>query len=120
MRGRTFTLQCLSWNAGGLSSDVFQEFVAWVEAQGRFHALIVQETHWKDSSEFLSGNWMCVHNAAASADQSPDRFAGVLVMLSRAHFKDPAVHAVVDGRLRATSLLHVEITTRTLGPAIRT
>ena len=32
---RTFTLQCLSWNAGGLTSDVFQEFVAWVEAQGR-------------------------------------------------------------------------------------
>ena len=97
--GRTFTLQCLSWNAGGLSSDVFQEFVAWVEAQGRFHALIVQETHWKDSSEFLSGNWMCVHSAAASSDQSQDRFAGVLVMLSRAHFKDPAVHEVVNGRL---------------------
>ena len=50
-------------------------------------------------NEFLSGNWVCVHSAPASSHQLPDRFAGVLVTLSRAHFKNPAAHEIVGGRL---------------------
>ena len=95
--GRTFLLRCLSWNAGGLTAGIFQEYMAWIEAQGHYHVCVIQETHWADSSEFLSGKWACVHSAPPAAHRSDDMYAGVLVLVSRTHFQDPAVHEVVVG-----------------------
>ena len=107
---RTFLLRCLSWNAGGLTAGVFQEYMAWIEAQGHYHVCVIQETHWDDSSEFLSGKWACVHSAPPASHRSADRYAGVLVLVSRTHFQDPAVHEVVGGRL-----VHVRATLKHSG-----
>eukprot|EP00439_Symbiodinium_sp_Y106_P072399 s2427_g13.t1 len=47
---------------------------------------------------------MCIHSASAP-DAAYDRYAGVMVMLSKQHFQDPAVHEIHKGRV-----LHVRAT----------
>ncbi|CAE7877426.1 unnamed protein product [Symbiodinium necroappetens] len=69
------------------------------QVQNKYQVCVVQETHWSASSEYLSGKWLCIHSAPAPADAAADRYAGLLVMLSRAHFQDPAVHEVIGGRV---------------------
>ena len=48
-------LQVLSWNASGLSSAMFQEFIAWCDMHADLDAIIIQETHWSDTSDFNTG-----------------------------------------------------------------
>ncbi|CAE7894335.1 Pol [Symbiodinium microadriaticum] len=93
------TLHCLSWNAGGLNAGVYQELVAWLEIQNKYQVCVVQETHWPASSEFYSGRWFCIQSAPPPDDVATDRYAGILVMLSRAYFQDPAVHEVIGGHV---------------------
>ncbi|CAE7187361.1 unnamed protein product [Symbiodinium necroappetens] len=69
------------------------------QVHNKYQVCVVQETHWSASSEYYSGKWLCIHSAPAPADAATDRYAGLLVMLSRAHFQDPAVHEVIGGRV---------------------
>ncbi|CAE7273824.1 LINE-1 reverse transcriptase-like [Symbiodinium microadriaticum] len=92
-------LHCISWNAGGLNAGLYQELIAWLEVQNKYQVCVVQETHWSASSEYFSGKWVCVHSAPAPADATTDRYAGLLILLSRAYFQDPAVHEVIGGRV---------------------
>ena len=91
-------VRSLSWNAGGLTSAVYQEFMAWLETQGTYQIAVLQETHWPSSCDYVSGGWFCIHSAG-DPQQSHDRYAGLLVMLSKHHFKDPVVHEVQPGRV---------------------
>ena len=101
---------CLSWNAGGLSSAVYQEFMAWLEGQSKFQIIMLQETHWPQSSDYTSGHWMCVHSASDPAE-AHDSYAGVMIMLSKKHFRDPAVHEIHRGRVLHVRATHVTTNT---------
>ena len=103
-KARYPSVQCFSWNAGGLSSAVYQELVSWLDVQGTFQIAVLQESHWPHCSDYTSGNWMCIHSAS-DPDAAYDRYAGVMVMLSKQHFQDPAVHEIHKGRV-----LHVRAT----------
>ena len=58
-------IRSFSWNTGGLSAPSFQELVAWLDLEDRFEVVILQETHWRDSTDFKSGMvlhpflWLC-------------------------------------------------------------
>ena len=104
-----FKLQVLSWNASGLSSSVYQEFMAWLAQQDHYHAVIVQETHWSSESDYTSGPWLCMHSSGLGATPA-DRSSGVLILLSRRHFADAAVCEPVPGRV-----LQVQVTVKHSG-----
>ena len=93
-----FKLQVLSWNASGLSSSVYQEFMAWLAQQDHYHVVIVQETHWSSESDYTSGPWLCMHSSGLGATPA-DRSSGVLILLSRQHFVDAALREPVPGRV---------------------
>ena len=97
---------CLSWNAGGLSSAVYQEFMAWLDGQSKYQLIMLQETHWPQSSDYTSGHWMCIHSASDPAE-AHDSYAGVMIMLSKKHFRDPAVHEIHKGRVLHVRATHV-------------
>ncbi|CAE7773374.1 LINE-1 retrotransposable element ORF2 protein [Symbiodinium microadriaticum] len=61
-------VMCLNWNAGGLSSAVYQELIAWLDEQHKYQVILLQETHWPQSSDFTSGNWLCIHSASDPAE----------------------------------------------------
>ncbi|CAE7892707.1 unnamed protein product, partial [Symbiodinium necroappetens] len=69
------------------------------QVQNKYQVCVVQETHWSASSEYFSGKWVCVHSAPAPTETTTDRYAGLLILLSRAYFQDPAVHEVIGGRV---------------------
>ena len=70
----------LTWNCGGLNALRYRELVEWLQ-QLRQHTPVdivcIQETRWKDCSEFSSEDWNCVHSGAGAAH------AGVLFMIHR-------------------------------------
>ena len=99
-------VMCLNWNAGGLSSAVYQELIAWLDEQHKYQVILLQETHWPQSSDFTSGNWLCIHSASDPAE-AHDRYAGVMVMLSKRHFRDPAVHEIHKGRILHVRATHI-------------
>ena len=103
-QARITPVHCLSWNAGGLSSPIYQELLAWLDLQDKFRVVVIQETHWPDSCDFHSGGWFCIHSAGNPSNPF-ERYAGLLVLLSKKYFQDPAVHEVLPGRL-----LHVHAT----------
>ena len=92
-------LQMLSWNAGGLSSGLYQEFLAWVDFQNRFQLLVVQESHWSQTQDYQSGAWLCVHSSGQERQEGRDRSSGILVLLSRRHFMDLCLIEHIPGRL---------------------
>ncbi|CAE7840054.1 pol [Symbiodinium sp. CCMP2592] len=92
------SLNLLSWNAGGLSSHVYQELLAWIDQQNCYQIIIIQESHWTCESDFTSGPWLCMHSSGYACSP-PDRSSGILVMLSKKYFEDPAVHEPIPGRV---------------------
>ena len=91
-------LHVLCWNAGGLSTGLLDELLAWLALPQQQHigAVLLQETHWQHQSEWSSGGWTCIH----SGDPS-HKYAGVMCMLSHKFFQPQQVryHGQVDGRL---------------------
>ena len=96
-QARITPVHCLSWNAGGLSSPIYQELLAWLDLQDKFRVVVIQETHWPDSCDFHSGGWFCILSAGNPSNPF-ERYAGLLVLLSKKYFQDPAVHEVLPGQ----------------------
>ena len=46
-------IHVMSWNAGGLSSDRYQQLLLWLQGPGKhLHIVAVQETHWRHDATF--------------------------------------------------------------------
>ena len=93
----------LSWNAGGLTSAVWEELMARMRTEEYKHVsvILLQETHWRGSSQFETAEWVVVGTGTTG-----DRAAGVAVLVRRALAPASLIrfHEVVPGRL-----LHVRI-----------
>ena len=59
----------MSWNAGHLGQQQWGELKTWLAADADRHCdvLVLQETHWKESSEFRVSRWYCVSSASTPA-----------------------------------------------------
>ena len=99
--GRRLTphLQILSWNASGLSSAMFQEFMAWCDTSTDLDAIIIQETHWHDTSDFYTGPWLAMHTSGRHTTEEHGRCSGILFLLHRRRFQDPRLLDILPGRL---------------------
>ena len=100
-RGRRLTphLQVFSWNASGLSSAMFQELMAWCEVQADLDAIIIQETHWHETSDFCTGQWLAMHTSGRHMSHEHGRCSGILFLLHRRRLQDPRIVDIVPGRL---------------------
>ena len=94
-------LQCITWNAGGLTATSWQALQLWLSAL-HVDIVAVQETHWSFEGVFNIPGWVCVHSG--KTDQ--DRFAGVMLMISdaRASAQDVRYRSLIAGRV-----LHVRV-----------
>ena len=99
-------IRSFSWNTGGLSAPSFQELVAWLDLEDRFEVVILQETHWRDSTDFKSGRWFCIHSSGYASDLSFDRYGGILIMLNSRVFEEPSVQEIYPGRLLHVRAVH--------------
>ena len=63
-------VRVMSWNAGHVGQQQWGELKTWLASDAKHYCdvLIMQETHWKSSSEFTVSGWYCI----SSASQEPD------------------------------------------------
>ena len=56
----------LCWNVGGFSNAVFDELCSWLDKPDnrRYKVVMLQETHWTFSSEWVSGRWSVLHSGS--------------------------------------------------------
>ena len=90
----TDRLKVLSWNCGRLTSPLYAELLTWAMDQ-QADVLAVQETHWHEDSEYVSGQWVVVGSGAK------DKSSGCLLLLSTKRFQQQfvRVRSVVPGRV---------------------
>ena len=71
-------LFAFTWNTGGLSTGMLDEFLVWLDEPEQSHISIVmlQETHWGHDAEWSSPRWHFVHSGDPET-----RYAGVLCMV---------------------------------------
>ena len=69
----------MSWNAGHLGQQQWGKLKTWLAAEAEQYCdvLVLQETHWKESSEFR------VSGGTASLRPRPQNKAGSLRLLTR-------------------------------------
>ena len=98
----------LSWNAGGLTMEKYQELKHWLNTNeaASFHLICIQETQWSSDSEYEFGNWSVIHSGSGS------RSGGLLCIIHRSLAAPAQIksQAPIPGRL-----LHIRLTTE---PAI--
>ena len=92
----------ISYNAGGLTSNVLDELYTWLD-QERPAIACVQETHWHEAREYTVGGWSVISSGVT------ERNAGVVTVVSTAFAKPEDVRhrTLVDGRI-----LHARIECR--------
>ena len=62
----------LCWNAGGLSSSLYQELIAWCDLQSSLELVVVQETHWDPPVTIpLVNGWPYTRQAVHSPKPTP-------------------------------------------------
>ena len=104
-----FRFRVFAWNAGGLSAAMTQELMAWCdtrEATEKYDVIIISETHWRQVDDYRSGQWLCIHSTGHKEGAEPDRYAGILCMLSCKCFAEPRVKEHVQGRLLQVTATH--------------
>ena len=69
-------LSIFSWNCGGLSQADWDHFQQWLTMQ-TLDIVMLQETHWPFSSEWLQSHFFCMHSGAGP------RQAGLMTMVSK-------------------------------------
>lgn len=69
-------LSIFSWNCGGLTQAAWDHFQQWLTMQS-LDIVLLQETHWQFSSEWLQTHFFCIHSGAGS------RQAGLMTMISK-------------------------------------
>ena len=92
-------LHVLSWNASGLSSALFQEFMAWCDLQSQLDIVVIQETHWHATGDFCTGPWLAMHTSGRDDPAGFGRCSGILFLLRRHKFQDPRILELLPGRL---------------------
>ena len=96
-------IRYLSWNAGALTTAVWEELLSLLETEpfSEVKLVVVQETHWRGSWQFSKSGWHVV-----SSGSHKEQGAGVLVMVhgSLCKAKDIRFNEILPGRL-----LHVRI-----------
>ena len=104
-QGRNLISHCSFWNTGGLSSGML---LAWCDTQSSHDAIILIETHWRATPDYISGKWHCIHTSGYSDSEQPDRYPGILCMLSSKTFATPSVREIVPGRLLQVQAPHLQ------------
>ena len=99
-------VRILTINVGGMTSATWNEVQAWLHMQvpNQYDIVAVQETHWKQSSDFSSGPWHVVSSGCVEGDKC----AGVLVMTHR-RLGSPQhkLHReILRGRVQHARILH--------------
>ena len=69
------SFRMVSWNCGGLSSLAFESLKDWLGTPATPTILCLQETHWRQTSEFRSGGWSCFSSSDGSST------SGVMTMI---------------------------------------
>ena len=112
-------LNIVSWNSSGLGAAVLPEFLLWLDQipqASRPNIVLIQESHWRFTSEYRHGNWLAYHNGVSEG--STDRYAGLLTLIRvpGVSAEQVRVHNVLQGRLthvridlpnRNVDILHV-------------
>ena len=105
-QGRTPISHYLFGTRVGSASGMLQEFMAWCDTQASHDAIILIETHWRATPDYISGKWHCIHTSGYNDSEQPDRYAGILCMLSSTTFATPSVREIVPGRLLQVQAQH--------------
>ena len=95
-------LNIITWKSSGLSEAVLPEFLLRVDtlpADSRSNILLIQESHWRFTSEYKHGDWLAFHNGISEI--STDRYAGLLTLvhIPGIHSEHVRVQNVLQGRL---------------------
>ena len=87
-------LTCCSWNCSGLSPSGWDYIQQWIDCQ-RLDVLMLQETHWRHTSEWTTEHYYVLHSGAGSGH------AGLLCMISKdlCAMHDLSWQEVIPGRL---------------------
>ena len=100
----TQCLRVVTWNAGGLHAGRHTELLAWLEAERQagqpVHIACIQETHWPQDSEFVSGHWQCLHSGSGKSQ------GGILFLIGK---EVAQASALRFASLEAGRLFHVRI-----------
>ena len=91
-------LHVMSWNAGGLSSDRYQQLLLWLQGPGKhLHVVAVQETHWRHDASYKVPGWHAYHFPCSATDKS----AGILILVNQLLYPPHKVQltCLVKGRL---------------------
>ena len=96
-------LRVMTYNAGGLSTLAYNEFMTWVhnhELPLSMDVICVQETHWPEDCEYNTPKWFCMQSGISN------RSAGVLTLISTRLCRPEQIRhcAVVAGRLQHVKL----------------
>ena len=99
-------IRILTLNVGGMSSATWNEVQAWLNlvVPDKYDVVAVQETHWKQSSDFSSGPWHIVSSGCTEGDKC----AGVLVMVHRRLGNPQNIlhREILKGRVQHVRILH--------------
>ena len=99
-------IRLLTINVGGMSSATWNEVQARLNmvVPDKYDVVAVQETHWKQSSEFSSGPWHIVSSGCIEGDKC----AGVLVMVHRRLGSQHNIlhREILKGRVQHVRILH--------------
>ena len=88
-------LRVFCWNSGGLASGQWDELLLHIDPQA-WDILLIQETHWAESRDFVTGPWSCIASSAGRGSK-----AGVLIMVHQRLCHNSMLRAehVLPGRL---------------------
>ena len=88
-------LRVFCWNSGGLASGQWDELLIHIDPN-RWDILLIQETHWTESIDFVSGPWSCIASSAGRGSR-----AGVMIMIHQRLCHNGLLRAehVMPGRL---------------------
>ena len=88
-------LRVFCWNSGGLASGQWDELLLHIDPQA-WDILLIQETHWAESRDFVTGPWSCIASSAGRGSK-----AGVLIMVHQRICHNSMLRAehVLPGRL---------------------
>ena len=103
-------LHLLNWNCGGLASTSWDYLQFWLMQQ-HFDVVMLQETHWAFSSEWVTDRYFVIHSGES-------RLGGLMTLISKQlceqtdiSWIDPIpgrlVHVRIHGKLRHIDLINV-------------
>ncbi|CAE7030621.1 unnamed protein product [Symbiodinium sp. CCMP2592] len=101
---RTRRCRLVSWNSSGLTSLVWAELKAWMQAHlASVDVLCVQETYWRDDLHWQDSHWTYIHHGCAQG-------AGLLVCVSKRFAPEASLRhtPVIPGRLQHLRIFPAE------------